>query len=78
MAHFVRLQWLISVACSKIIELRERAVVFTAKESNICSGHEIYHIGRIGFGPIGYLAAVVCQSRGRKAIKVTVNSFNQA
>ena len=39
----------------------------TAKESDICSGREIYHIGRIEFGPIGYPVAVVCQSRGRKA-----------
>ena len=26
----------------------------TVKESDICSGREIYHIGRIKFGPIGY------------------------
>ena len=47
--------------------MRERAVVPAAKESDICSGREIYHIGRIEFGPIGYSVAVVCQSRGRKA-----------
>ena len=44
----------------------------TAKESNICSGREIYHIGRIEFGPIGYPVEVVCQSRDRKATKKCV------
>ena len=52
--------------------MRERAVVSTVKESDIWSGREIYHIGRIEFGPIDYPMAVVCQSRGRKATKKCV------
>ena len=55
-----------------IVEVRERAVVSTVKESDICSGREIYHIGRIEFGPVGYTVAVVFQSRGRKATKKCV------
>ena len=52
--------------------MRETAVVPTAKESDICSGREIYHIDRIEFGPIDYPVAVVFQSRGRKATKKCV------
>ena len=52
-----------------IVEVRERAVVSTVKES---SGYEIYHIGRIEFGPIGYPVAVVRQSRGRKTTRKCV------
>ena len=52
--------------------MRERAIVSNTKENDIYSGREIYHNGRVGFGPIGYPLEIVCQSRGMKATKKCV------
>ena len=55
----------------------ERAVVYKAKESGIFSGREINHKVGIVYLPTGYLSAIVCQSRGRKATKKCVEQARE-
>ena len=43
--------------------------MYKAKESDIFSGREIYHKGRIEYLPTAYVATIVCQFRRRKATK---------
>ena len=58
-----------------LTRLSERAVVYEAKE--IFSGCEINHKGGIEYLRAGYLAAVVCQSRSRKATKKCVEQARE-
>ena len=57
--------------------MSERAVVYKAKESDIFSGREIYHKGRIEYLPTGYVAAIVYEFRGRKATKKCVEQARE-
>ena len=57
--------------------LSERAVVYQAKESDILSGREFYHKGRIEYLPTGYVAAIVCEFEGRKATKKCVDQARE-
>ena len=52
--------------------MSERAIAYKAKESDLFSRREIYHKGRIEYLPTGYVAAIVCEFRGRKATKKCV------
>ena len=57
--------------------LSERAVVYQAKESDILSGREFYHKGRIEYLPTGYVAAILCEFEGRKATKKCVDQTRE-